>query len=55
VEGEGDYILPVKDNHPTFHSEIQAAFAAAETSPTVIAHNSCNEFVKSAMLVNSGP
>jgi predicted transposase YbfD/YdcC len=34
VEGEGDYILPVKDNHPTFHSEIQAAFAAAETSPT---------------------
>jgi predicted transposase YbfD/YdcC len=34
VEGEGDYILPVKDNHPTFHTEIQAAFAAAETNPT---------------------
>lgn len=33
VEGKGDYILPVKDNHPTFHTEIQAAFAAAETNP----------------------
>jgi predicted transposase YbfD/YdcC len=27
VEGGGDYILAVKDNQPTLHAEIQAAFA----------------------------
>lgn len=37
VEGGGDYILAVKDNQPTLHAEIQAAFAqdaAAETAST---------------------
>jgi predicted transposase YbfD/YdcC len=34
VEGEGDYVLAVKDNQPTLHAEVQAAFAAAETKPT---------------------
>jgi predicted transposase YbfD/YdcC len=29
----GDYILAVKDNQPTVHAEIQAAFAAAATPP----------------------
>jgi predicted transposase YbfD/YdcC len=33
VAGGGDYILAVKDNQPTLHAEIQAAFAAAETPP----------------------
>jgi predicted transposase YbfD/YdcC len=31
VDQEGDYILAAKDNQPTLHAEIQAAFAAAET------------------------
>ena len=33
VEGEGDYILAVKDNQPTLHAEAQAAFAAAAEQP----------------------
>ncbi|MGA9668943.1 MAG: ISAs1 family transposase [Terracidiphilus sp.] len=33
VEGKGDYVLAVKDNQPTFHAEIQAAFAEAEAKP----------------------
>jgi predicted transposase YbfD/YdcC len=33
VEGGGDYILAVKDNQPTLHAEIQAAFATAATPP----------------------
>jgi predicted transposase YbfD/YdcC len=33
VEGEGDFILSVKDNQPTLHAEIQAAFAAAASPP----------------------
>ena len=32
-EQKGDYILAVKDNQPTLHAEIQAAFATAESSP----------------------
>jgi len=31
VDGGGDYILAVKDNQPTLHAEIQAAFATAPT------------------------
>jgi predicted transposase YbfD/YdcC len=31
VAGGGDYILAVKDNQPTLHAEIQAAFATAAT------------------------
>ena len=31
VGGDGDYILAVKDNQPTLHAEIQAAFATAVT------------------------
>jgi predicted transposase YbfD/YdcC len=35
VEGGGDYVLAVKDNQPTVHAEIVAAFAAAAaTVPT---------------------
>jgi predicted transposase YbfD/YdcC len=35
VDGGGDYVLAVKDNQPTLHAEIQAAFATAEaTVPT---------------------
>jgi predicted transposase YbfD/YdcC len=33
VAGGGDYILAVKDNQPTLHAEIQAAFATAVTPP----------------------
>lgn len=33
-EQKGDYILAVKDNQPTLHAALQAAFAAAESSPT---------------------
>src|SRR5436189_107812 len=33
-EQKGDYILAVKDNQPNLHAEMQAAFAAAESSPT---------------------
>jgi len=33
VAGGGDYILAVKDNQPTLHAEIQAAFASAPTPP----------------------
>src|SRR5215813_5954150 len=32
-EGGGDYILAVKDNQPTVHAEIKAAFATAATPP----------------------
>jgi predicted transposase YbfD/YdcC len=34
VDQQGDYILSAKDNQPTLHAEIQAAFAAAEQRPT---------------------
>src|SRR5215475_7163037 len=33
VAGGGDYIVAVKDNQPTLHAEIQAAFATAATPP----------------------
>src|SRR5262249_40253908 len=33
VAGGGDYILAVKDNQPTLHTEIQAAFATAPMPP----------------------
>jgi predicted transposase YbfD/YdcC len=33
VVGGGDYILAVKDNQPTLHAEIQAAFATAPMPP----------------------
>jgi len=33
ITGGGDYILAVKDNQPTLHVEIQAAFATAATPP----------------------
>jgi predicted transposase YbfD/YdcC len=33
VQGGGDYILAVKDNQPTLHAEIRAAFATAATPP----------------------
>jgi predicted transposase YbfD/YdcC len=33
VAGGGDYILAVKDNQPTLHAEIQAAFAQAAPPP----------------------
>jgi predicted transposase YbfD/YdcC len=33
VAGGGDYILAVKDNQPTLHAEIQAAFATAPSPP----------------------
>jgi predicted transposase YbfD/YdcC len=33
VAGGGDYSLAVKDNQPTLHAEIQAAFAIAATPP----------------------
>jgi predicted transposase YbfD/YdcC len=33
VAGGGDYILAVKDNQPTLHAEIQAAFATAVPPP----------------------
>ena len=33
VEGEGDYVLAVKDNQPTLHAEMQAAFATAGPIP----------------------
>ena len=35
VEGGGDYILAVKDNPPTVHAEMQAAFAQDAASATV--------------------
>ena len=34
VAGGGDYILAVKDNQPTLHAEIQAAFAQAAPPPS---------------------
>lgn len=33
VDGEGDYILALKDNQPTLHAEVQAAFAHAPAPP----------------------
>jgi hypothetical protein len=33
VAGGGDYILAVKDNQPTLHAELQAAFATAVPPP----------------------
>ena len=32
VEGGGDHVLAVKDNQPTLHAEIQAAFATVKTT-----------------------
>jgi predicted transposase YbfD/YdcC len=34
VDGGGDYILAAKDNQPTLHAEMQAAFATAKSKPT---------------------
>ena len=34
VEQEGDYVLAVKDNQPSLHAEVRAAFATAEDQPT---------------------
>ncbi len=34
VDQDGDYVLAAKDNQPTLHAEIQAAFATATTQPT---------------------
>ena len=33
VEQEGDYVLAVKDNQPTLHAEIQAAFETTASTP----------------------
>jgi predicted transposase YbfD/YdcC len=33
VAGEGDYVLSAKDNQPTLHGEIAAAFTAAASEP----------------------
>jgi predicted transposase YbfD/YdcC len=33
VDGGGDYILAVKDNQPTLHAELQAAFVQAPAPP----------------------
>jgi predicted transposase YbfD/YdcC len=33
VQGGGGYVLAVKDNQPTLHAEVQAAFAAGATAP----------------------
>jgi predicted transposase YbfD/YdcC len=33
VDGGGDYILAVKDNQPTLHADLQAAFAQAPAPP----------------------
>jgi predicted transposase YbfD/YdcC len=33
VDGGGDYVLAVKDNQPTLHAEVQAAFATAASEP----------------------
>lgn len=33
VAGGGDYVLAVKDNQPTLHAEIKAAFATVEATP----------------------
>jgi predicted transposase YbfD/YdcC len=43
VAGGGDYILAVKDNQPTLHAEIQAAFATAPTPPARSARLSTTE------------
>jgi predicted transposase YbfD/YdcC len=34
VDQKGDYILAAKDNQPTLHAEMQAAFSTAATPPT---------------------
>lgn len=34
IDGEGDYVLAAKDNQPTLHTEMQAAFASAPVSPS---------------------
>lgn len=34
VQGGGDYVLAVKDNQPTLHADIQAAFAAVAAAPS---------------------
>jgi len=34
VEQGGDYVLSVKDNQPTLHADLQAAFATEERRPT---------------------
>jgi predicted transposase YbfD/YdcC len=35
VDGQGDYILAAKDNQPSLHAEIQAAFVKAEATAAV--------------------
>jgi predicted transposase YbfD/YdcC len=38
VEGGADYLLSLKDNHPTAHQEVAAYFAQAIDTPTVHSH-----------------
>jgi predicted transposase YbfD/YdcC len=45
VEGEGDYILAVKDNQPTLQAELQAAFVAAP-APKLRSSRSATTFEK---------
>ena len=43
VAGGGDYILAVKDNQPTLHAEMQAAFTTAPTPPARSSRRSTTE------------
>lgn len=45
VEQGGDYVLAVKDNQPTLHAEIDAAFTSAveRESPELRSHSSVNQ------------
>jgi predicted transposase YbfD/YdcC len=38
VDGGADYLLSLKDNHPTAHAEVAAYFAGAINTPTVHSH-----------------
>jgi predicted transposase YbfD/YdcC len=43
VEQGGDYVLAVKDNQPTLHAEIQAAFAAVQSADADAPRESLSE------------
>jgi predicted transposase YbfD/YdcC len=43
VDQEGDYVLAVKDNQPTLHAEIQAAFVAAQSADADAPRESLSE------------
>jgi len=43
VEGGGDYVLAVKDNQPSLHAEVQAAFASAESVVTLLPQENITE------------